>query len=52
MSPKTVLTVDLVDARTGIVLFQSSAAVDASPVALDIDGHLRPLSVFFESNVD
>lgn len=54
MSPETVLTIELVDARTGIVLLQSTAAVDheASPATLEIEEGLRPLAAFFESRAD
>jgi DNA-binding winged helix-turn-helix (wHTH) protein len=51
LSPGTMLTVDLVDARTGIVLFQSTAAVgdDAAQAPLDIGPALAPLADFFEA---
>jgi DNA-binding winged helix-turn-helix (wHTH) protein len=49
MSPAAVLTLDLVDARTGIVLLQSTAPVDASAAAPDVESVVRPLAEFFES---
>ena len=51
LSAGTVLTIDLVDARTGIVLLQSTAPVAdaAPPAALDVEGVMRPLQEFFEA---
>ena len=51
MSGKAELTVTVVDARTGIVLLQSTATVghDASPSAADVEPALLPLRTFFES---
>jgi DNA-binding winged helix-turn-helix (wHTH) protein len=49
LSPGTVLTLDVVDARTGIVLLQSTAPVGVSPAALDVESVARPLAEFFES---
>jgi DNA-binding winged helix-turn-helix (wHTH) protein/TolB-like protein len=51
-SPKSVLTVDIVDARTGIVLSQSTAVVgdDTRPEAVDVTPVTRSLGAFFESH--
>jgi DNA-binding winged helix-turn-helix (wHTH) protein/TolB-like protein len=52
VAPNNVLTIDIVDARTGIVLAQSTAVVgdDPTPAALDVGAVTRALAAFFESH--
>jgi len=51
---KTLLTVAIVDARSGIVLFQSTATIDTdgTPTATTLEPILQPLTEFIDSQLD
>lgn len=51
---ETIVTVALVDARSGVVLFQSTAPIerDRTPTAATLEPIFRPLSEFIDSQLD
>ena len=52
-SERSVLTIVIVDARAGIVLFQLTEQIpdDQWPIALDVESILEPMRVFIDSQV-